>query len=150
MVEKCVVCGHTTEDETEMALHLGDDHSSWDLADYGYDCLVESGSKYDPKLPPRGTGLRTGRAGKRRAGKPRTQAQRRKRHKNPPKWIKETNRKRLAKLSAELKKSYDYMEQLFKSWRKKNAPDYMFRYLSEAQEQIWVARRKILELLGST
>ena len=65
-------------------------------------------------------------------------------------WIKKTNRKRLAKLSVELKKTYDFMEQLFRTWRKKKAPDYMFRTLSEAQEQVIRARRKIQELLGST
>jgi len=49
MVEECLLCGHTTEEEEEMSLHLGDDHSSWDLAEYAYECCVKSGSKYDPK-----------------------------------------------------------------------------------------------------
>lgn len=49
MVEECLICGEKIEDETEMALHLGDDHSSWDLADYAYECCVKSGNKYDPK-----------------------------------------------------------------------------------------------------
>ena len=40
--------------------------------------LAESGKK--KKLPERGTGLRTGRAGERRAGKPRTEEERRRRH----------------------------------------------------------------------
>lgn len=43
MAIKCIICGHVTQDETEMTLHLGDDHSSWDLAEYGYPCLVQSG-----------------------------------------------------------------------------------------------------------
>jgi len=41
--------------------------------------LAESGKK-KKKLPERGTGLRTGRAGERRAGKPRTEEERRRRH----------------------------------------------------------------------
>ena len=36
--------------------------------------------KTKKSLPPRGTGLKNGNAGKRRAGKPRTDAQRLKRH----------------------------------------------------------------------
>lgn len=36
------------------------------------------------KLPPRGTGLLTGRAGERRAGEPRTEGERRKRHPASP------------------------------------------------------------------
>ena len=35
---------------------------------------------YDRRLPKRGTGLKTGTAGKRRKGKPRTKKQRLKRH----------------------------------------------------------------------
>jgi len=40
--------------------------------------LADSGKKRE--LPERGTGLRTGRAGERRMGKPRTEEERRRRH----------------------------------------------------------------------
>jgi len=40
--------------------------------------LADSGKKRE--LPERGTGIKTGRAGERRAGKPRTEAERRERH----------------------------------------------------------------------
>lgn len=64
-------------------------------------------------------------------------------------WIKKTNRKRLEKLVKEMKKTYIFMEKLVFIWRKKKAPDYMKRQLSEAQEQVAKAKRKIEELLGS-
>ena len=60
------------------------------------------------------------------------------------------DRRELADLAQSLKDAYDTMEELYPKWRKAEVPDYLFDYLSKAQEECMTARGRILELLGAT
>ena len=103
-----------------------------------------------PRLPPRGTGLRTGRAGKRRKGKPRTDIQRVRRHKS--KKIRLTKPKVLKAsetMYKNLKTLYDMYEVYGKYLREKHTPSFEYAPLFRAQGAIDTARRFIREAIGA-